>query len=149
MLRLTAPLRRARLAAGRPVAYTARSMSDVIEDITTQEQLEAIMTPEGPAAIIDFWAAWCGPCRMMAPHFEAVAEAMKDGPVKFYKLDTEKQPRLAAAFNVRALPTLLLIYKGEIRDALVGARPPHEIQKKAEWLEKKASGRGLLGRLFS
>ena len=56
---------------------------------------------------------------------------------------------LAAAFNVRALPTLLLIYKGEIRDALVGARPPHEIRKKAEWLEKKASGRGLLGRLFS
>ena len=124
-------------------------MSDAIEDIVTQEQVEALMTPEGPAAIIDFWAGWCGPCKMMAPHFEAIAEEMREEPVNFYKLDTEHQPRLAAAFNVRSLPTLLIIYKGEIRDALVGARPPQEIRKKAEWLAKKASGRGILARLFS
>jgi len=123
-------------------------MSDAVEDIVSQEQVEALMTPEGPAAIIDFWAAWCGPCKAMAPNYEAVAEAMRDEPVHFYKLDTEHYPHLSAAFNVRALPTLLIIYKGEIRDALVGARPPQEIRKKAEWLAKKASGRGILNRLF-
>ncbi len=124
-------------------------MSDAVEEIVSQEQLETLMTPEGPAAIIDFWAGWCGPCKMMAPRFEAIAEEMKDEPVRFYKLDTENYPRLAAAFNVRALPTLLIIFKGEIRDALVGARPPQEIRKKAQWLAKKASGGGLLSRLFS
>ncbi|MCA9636949.1 MAG: thioredoxin family protein [Myxococcales bacterium] len=123
-------------------------MSDVVHEITTQEEIEALMTPEGPPAIIDFWAAWCGPCKMMAPHYEAIAGELRDGPVRFYKLDTEKYPHLSAAFNVRALPTLLLIHKGEIKDALVGARPASEIRKKAEWLASKATSRGLLSRLF-
>lgn len=123
-------------------------MSDAVESIETQEAIEALMGPEGPAAIIDFWADWCGPCRMMAPHFEAVAAEFAGQPIKFYKLDTERHRALAAAFNIRSLPTLLLVHRGEIKDALVGAQPPGVLRKKAAWLVGKAEGKGIWAKLF-
>jgi thioredoxin 2 len=124
-------------------------MSAAVESIDTQEALEALMGPEGPAAIIDFWAAWCGPCKMMAPQYEAVAASLIGLPIKLYKLDTERHPELARAFNIRSLPTLLLVHRGEIKDALIGAQPGATIRKKAEWLLHKAEGRGLWARIFS
>ena len=84
----------------------------------------------------------------MAPQYEAVAVALAGQPIKFYKLDTERRPELARAFNIRSLPTLLLVHRGEIKDALVGAQPAAVIRKKAEWLLQKAEGRGLWARLF-
>ena len=122
--------------------------TETIEAIETQEALEALMSPEGPAAIIDFWAGWCGPCRMMEPHFKAVAAELAGQPIRFCKLDTERHPELAAAFRVQALPTLLLVHRGEIKDALVGFRDAAAIRKRALWLVDKATGKGLLGRLF-
>ena len=106
------------------------------------------MAPEGPAAMIDFWADWCGPCKAMAPQYEAVAAALAGRPIRFYKLDTERHPELARAFNIRALPTLLLVHRGEIKDALIGAQSAATIRRKAEWLLGKAEGKGLWSRLF-
>ncbi len=123
-------------------------MNPSVESIDTQEALEALMAPEGPAAMIDFWADWCGPCKAMAPQYEAVAAALAGRPIKFYKLDTERHPELARAFNIRALPTLLLVHRGEIKDALIGAQSAATIRRKAEWLLGKAEGKGLWSRLF-
>jgi len=123
-------------------------MNPSVESIDTQEALEALMAPEGPAAMIDFWADWCGPCKAMAPQYEAVAAALAGRPIRFYKLDTERHPELARAFNIRALPTLLLVHRGEIKDALVGAQSAATIRRKAEWLLGKAEGKGLWSRLF-
>lgn len=119
-----------------------------VEAIETREALEALMAADGPPAIIDFWASWCGPCRMMAPHFEAVAKDFAGQPIRFCKLDTERHPELAAAFRVQALPTLLLVHRGEVKDALVGFRDATVIRGRAQWLLDKASGKGLLSRLF-
>ena len=123
-------------------------MSEAVESIDTREAVEALMGPEGPAAIIDFWAGWCGPCKMMAPHYAAVAGELAGRPIKFYKLDTERHPELARAFNIHSLPTLLLVFRGEIKDALVGAQAAGTIRKRAQWLLDKAEGRGLWNRLF-
>ena len=123
-------------------------MPDAVESIADQDTLEALMSPEGPAAIIDFWAGWCGPCKMMAPQYQAIATELAGRPIKFYKLDTEHHPELARAFNIRSLPTLLLIHRGEIKDALIGAQSAATIRKKAEWLLHRAEGKGLWARLF-
>lgn len=131
-----------------PPCTLARTMTDAVESIDNQGALEALMDPEGPAAIIDFWADWCGPCKMMAPQYQAVATELAGRPIKFYKLDTERHPELARAFNIRSLPTLLLVHRGEIKDALIGAQSASTIRKKAEWLLHKVEGRGLWARLF-
>lgn len=118
------------------------------QEISSKETLDEIMSDDGPTVMIDFWAGWCVPCRMMAPHFEAVAQAMADKPVVFYKLDTEAYPEFAQAFNVRSLPTIVMIHRGKVFDALMGAKDAATVQKKAEWLLSKARGESFFKRLF-
>ena len=71
--------------------------------------------------IVDFWAPWCGPCRMFAPTFEAVSEAHPD--VVFAKLNTEEQPELAASFNIRSIPTLMVFREKVIIFTQAGMLP--------------------------
>lgn len=117
------------------------------KEITTMKELEAVMAADAEPAMIDFWASWCGPCRAMAPHYEAAAEALKDEPVHFYKIDTEAHPELVSAFNVRGLPTVLMVKEGKVADALVGARDGQTYKKKAEWLMGKEQP-GLFKKIF-
>ena len=71
--------------------------------------------------IVDFWAPWCGPCRMFAPTFEAVSEQYPD--VVFAKLNTEEQQELAASFNIRSIPTLMVFREKVIIFTLAGMLP--------------------------
>jgi len=123
-------------------------MTEHVDEITTRTELDAIMTADGPAAMIDFWADWCAPCRAMAPHFEAVAGQYADEPIAFYKINTEEHPELSAPFNVRSLPTIVLVHEGRILDALVGAQDANTLAKKSDWVLSKARGEGFFDRLF-
>ena len=72
--------------------------------------------------LVDFWAAWCAPCRAMAPHVEALAEAY-DGKVRFGKLDADAHQDTVARLDVRSLPTFLIFKEGKVVGQIVGRRP--------------------------
>jgi thioredoxin 2 len=72
--------------------------------------------------MVDFWAPWCGPCRMMAPEFAKAAETMR-GRVRFMKIDTQQFPEASATFRIQGIPALILFRNGRELDRLVGARP--------------------------
>ncbi|MCL6709615.1 thioredoxin [Pseudomonas sp. R2.Fl] len=72
--------------------------------------------------IVDFWAEWCGPCKMIAPSLEEISQEMA-GKVKIAKLNIDENPELAAKFGVRSIPTLAMFKGGEVADIKVGAAP--------------------------
>lgn len=72
--------------------------------------------------VVDFWAEWCGPCKMIAPALEEIASELGD-KVKVAKLNIDENPELAAQYGVRSIPTLMLFKGGEVADMKVGAAP--------------------------
>ncbi|NLS01224.1 thioredoxin [Rhizobium sp. P38BS-XIX] len=72
--------------------------------------------------VVDFWAEWCGPCKMIAPALEELAVKF-EGKVKVAKLNIDENPELAAQFGVRSIPTLAMFKAGEVADIKVGAAP--------------------------
>jgi thioredoxin 1 len=80
-----------------------------------------------PKMIIDCWAPWCGPCRMLAPTFEALAKDYK-GRVTFGKLDTDESPKTAMSMGINSIPTLIFFKDGKQVERLVGVRPRGDIE---------------------
>jgi len=96
------------------------------EIILTKENFEdTVKTNE--TVLIDFWATWCGPCRMIAPHIEKIAEEHPE--ITVGKVNVDDYPELAIKFNVVSIPTLLLFKNGELKKTLIGYREKEEIEK--------------------
>jgi thioredoxin 1 len=83
--------------------------------------------------LVDFWAEWCGPCRMLAPILDQIATE-KAGVLKVAKVDVDSQPAIAAQFNIRAMPTLLFFKGGEVKDTVVGVQSKDALIRKFEAL---------------
>jgi thioredoxin 1 len=81
-------------------------------------------------AMVDFWAAWCGPCRLVAPVVAQLADEYADRGLKVGKLDVDQNPQTAARFGVRSIPTVLFFKNGEVVDRLVGAMPRPYFEEK-------------------
>ena len=96
--------------------------SDVINEITDDNFADEVESGEG-LYMIDFWAEWCGPCRMIAPTVDEIADEYKDKGLKVGKLDVDENQQTAVRFAVRSIPAVLFFKDGELVDQVVGAGP--------------------------
>jgi thioredoxin 1 len=79
--------------------------------------------------VVDFWAEWCGPCRMIAPALEELADGALSGKVKIVKLNVDENPRTAQKYNVMSIPTLMVFKNGEMASRQVGAAPKAKLEQ--------------------
>jgi len=96
--------------------------------ITTENFEETVTTND--IVLIDFWAAWCGPCRSFAPTYEKVAEQYPE--IVFAKVDTEAEQGLASSFNIMSIPTLMVIRENVVLFSQAGALPEHALRELVE-----------------
>ncbi len=96
----------------------------------TKENFEQEVIKSDKPVLLDFWAAWCGPCRMVSPVVEEIAG--ETTTAKVGKINVDEQPELAQAFRVMSIPTLAVVKDGKVVNTVVGARPKSDILKMLE-----------------
>ncbi len=114
-----------------------KKMRELLERTTGKDEKPLVITDatfdeaarKNPAVLVDFWAAWCAPCRMVAPVIEELAKHYA-GRVTFGKLNVDENPNTTAKFGVRSIPTLLLLKNGREIDRIVGAVPKAFIEER-------------------
>ena len=102
-----------------------------VSDTTFESE---VLKANGPV-VVDFWAEWCGPCRMIGPSLEDIAKEM-DGKLKVVKVNIDENPTTPSRYNVRSIPTLLLFKNGQVAATKIGAEPK---QKLVSWINTVVS----------
>lgn len=97
-------------------------------NVTGKEWEAEVLQYEG-LVLVDFWAAWCGPCKIVGPVIDDIAQEYS-GKVKVVKVNTDENPDLASRYKIMGIPTLMFIKNGSIADTMVGAVPKGQIQSK-------------------
>ena len=109
-------------------------MSESIVDATTASWDKEILEAES-LVMVDFWAVWCGPCRIISPVVEELAKEYA-GTVKVAKLNTDENPDIASKYKIMGIPTIMFFKGGEKKDQVVGAVPKEQLKSKIETLLK-------------
>ncbi len=97
----------------------------------TDDNFQAEVLDSDKPVLVDFWAAWCGPCRMIAPLIEEIARDY-DGVAKIGKLDVDNNQRVAMQYGIRSIPSLLIFKGGKVVDQIIGAVPKSHITAKLD-----------------
>jgi len=101
-------------------------MSEAVE-IFTDGDFEEKVENSGKLTVVDFWAEWCAPCRMLSPTVAELAEENKE-EISVGKVNVDENPKVAAKYGIRGIPTLLFFKDGAVKEQIVGVRPKEEIQ---------------------
>jgi thioredoxin 1 len=96
----------------------------------TDANFQAEVLESAEAVLVDFWAPWCGPCRIVAPHLEELDSERDD--LRVVKLNTDENPQTAAKYNVMSIPTILLFKNGQVAHQIIGALPKNRIVQEIE-----------------
>ena len=102
-------------------------MAQEFKDASFEEDVLKSDTP----VLADFWAPWCGPCRMLAPTVDAISEEY-EGKVKVGKVNTDENPQIATQHQINSIPTMMIFKGGEVVERLVGALPKEKITEKLD-----------------
>lgn len=100
--------------------------------VTTDQFDEEVLQSSVPV-LVDFWAVWCGPCRAIAPHLEAISQEYA-GRAKVVELNVDEEPEIALRYGIQSIPTLLFFKDGKVQDMIVGVVPKKTIVQKLEAL---------------
>jgi thioredoxin 1 len=100
--------------------------------VTTDQFDAEVLQPSVPV-LVDFWAVWCGPCRAIAPHVDAIAQEYA-GRAKVVKVNVDEEPEIALRYGIQSIPTLLFFKDGKVQDMIVGVVPKQTIVQKLEAL---------------
>ena len=96
----------------------------------TDAEFESLVLKSDVPVLVDFWATWCGPCRMIAPALEEISKSL-NGKVKIVKLNVDENPGVASKYGIMSIPTLMLFKDGQLASRQVGAAPK---QKLEQWI---------------
>ena len=102
-----------------------------ILEVTDQNFAAEIQDRDG-LVMVDFWATWCGPCRIVAPIVEQLADEYREQGLRVGKLDVDQNPEMASRFAVRSIPTILFFKDGELVDKVIGAVPKPHLEEKVQ-----------------
>jgi thioredoxin 1 len=104
-------------------------MPGTLQDVTDANFQSEVIEADGPV-LVDFWAAWCGPCRVVAPVLEDIAAERDD--LRIVKLNVDENQQTAAAFEVLSIPTMILFKNGQIAKKIIGAYPKRRLEAELE-----------------
>jgi thioredoxin 1 len=104
-------------------------MAGAVNEVTDTNFQAEVLESDKPV-LVDFWAPWCGPCRIVAPHLEELAGERED--LRIVKLNVDENPQVSSKYNVMSIPTLLLFKHGQVAHQIIGALPKNRLVQEIE-----------------